>query len=131
LSIGRGVSVGGGGGCTPVDQVLGSVTQGTTFTHPADGVVAWDVNRPSSGFNTMLLRAQDNLNGWSVYVNSGGDLRLAEQVNGANTTRAIASDAVPESGSVRVAVVLSSTTITGYMDGVPVWTYDSASQYVT
>src|SRR5688572_17129114 len=96
LQIGRPqiALTGGGGGaapCVPVDQIDGSVSQGATFEHPADGVIAWDIDTiPSAASGLVLVRKVDSNNCWRVTWGSTGSLFLIERVSGATTTRGAA-----------------------------------------
>lgn len=119
----------GGGGCVPVDQIDGAIAENATFTHPADGVVAYTLaSIPASTESTLSFRMQDIENRWFSYITSG-NFRLYERVAGVNTLRASAAPTI--AANDRIAVVLDGTTITGYINSVQRWTYASASNFAT
>ena len=127
-----GLALGGGRGgaapCAPVDQIDGNVADESTFVHPADGVVAADIDTvPSAGNVQLQVRIQDAANLWEIRVNSAGDINLLERVAAANTNRGTAAGIV--ANGHRLAIVLDGSTIQIYSNGILRITYASASNF--
>lgn len=121
----------GGGECTPFSQIDGSVSVGATFTHPADGVIAWTQTTVGGGFDEIRFRIQDTSNFWSVFIGGGspGAIYLSETVAGVKTDRAFLLSVV--GAGHRVVIVANGTTINVYSNSILRVTYASASNFAT
>lgn len=135
IAIGPSIGVqlaGRGGSCKPVDQINGDVEQGSTFTHPADGVIAFTVTTmPAAGANIKVrFRHQDANNCWEFRTwGGGGDFFLIERVAGVETTRIFVDDGVVVGN--RIVIVADGTTIRIYVNNVLRGTYASATNFAT
>lgn len=130
IGLGPGVAVSGGGGCTPQFEDAGAVSAGVTFTHPANGVIAWTQTTLGSPVSDVLVRYQDANNHWRVRVWADGTLYLYEDVAGVVTARATTGAGVVSNGH-RIVVVCDGTTIEIYSNDVLRITYSSASNFAT
>lgn len=129
IGTGAGVQLSGGGGCTAHDRIVGAVSNGATFTHPANGVIALTATALGSTSSNLRFRILDANNYWRVAWDNTGAYSLLEYVAGAPTTRASAAGVV--SAGHRIVIAFNGTTITGYSGGVQRWTYASAANYAT
>ena len=114
------------------DEIVGSISDGTTFTHAANfhAVVDFDT-LPTGGLLTRILfRKQDGSNWWEIRINSSGDVMLYEVVASSGTQHAIASAAV--SGGEELQFRADDETISIWIDGSLAFTpYTGAANFKT
>lgn len=114
---------GSGNACEPFDQIDGSVSQSATFTHPANGVIAWtQTTLPSSAAVQVHFREQDVDNKWRIRIDSTGALLLDKYEGGVLTNNVEAATAAVANGH-RVVIVCDDMALFGYSNGVLVWSH--------
>ncbi|RKX66638.1 MAG: hypothetical protein DRP42_02655, partial [Tenericutes bacterium] len=111
------------------DEVRGNVVANTEFTHPADGRISFVLDTLPSADNTLVyFRVQDAANLWYININSAGRIYLYEYVDGAATSR---DSVVALSGGEFIEIEFTGSTITGYYNGVQLWQWTDATNFVT
>lgn len=119
--------------CT--SQLLGSRSQGDTFTHTADSSpIEFTVTTlPPSGQIEFVFRRQDASNYWQVTVDSSGNLDLDEVVEGVATQRGTSSGVIVSGDRILIYAENDAINIkehNGSAAAVPTRiTYTSASNF--
>lgn len=116
-------------GCVALETINGNIEVDSTFTHPADSVIAFTVTTlPSTSFARVAFRLVDASNHWHIRIDSSGNIALFEQV--ATVFEIRGTDSGITTGS-RIAVVMNGQTIDVYLDGELLFTYASAANFLT
>lgn len=117
--------------CVATDSIL-SPSVGNTYIHQANCVIEYTIGtKPSPGNMIIGFRMQDINNLWDIRHDTSGKFQLVETVSGTPASRA-STTGVALNG-VKIIVVCSGTTITGYYGPslTEVWSYSSASNFQT
>ena len=108
------------------DELTGSISSSTAFTHEADFVMRFTATA-SSGFDILDFRRQDASNQWEIRVQPDR-VKLNETVGGSSAQRAVNMSVANNSD---MAVIGEGTTISVYLDNARIINYGSATNFST
>jgi len=112
------------------DVKAGVVAEGTTFTHEADCLIDFVVTTLTTGAAQKLyFRTQDSSNGWELWIENSGQIKLYEQVAGGRTARGSKLGAVVD--GERIVIICDDETISVYDNNVLSFSYASAANFKT
>jgi hypothetical protein len=118
------------------DELAGSISAATGFTHEADAIFIVTVTTlPSSGTIDIRFRVQDANNYWNLQISSTGYCILQEVVAGTPTTRTSPSGKVSAGGRIGIRMrdetiwVLRASSSTTFLINVGI--YISAANFKT